>query len=223
MGGGSERVAEQVARAFPRASVLRMDPETVGHDTDPGAADIYVTTWIGTKEVLRPDVSLVAVLDADILIRRPDYKAAEGAYHALAAMSAWAGPAGDGGRLLIQTRDPSHHAVQAVVRADHDYFVTRELPYREELSYPPFAELIKVTASGPGSADLVERVRVVARGHRASVLGPVAVRASEGRRGVAGSQLLVKCADASTVAADLRGILPDVGTGNRLHVDVDPR
>jgi primosomal protein N' (replication factor Y) len=67
-------------------------------------------------------VGLVGVLDADALIRRPDFRAAELAYQALVEMAEWAGPAHEGGRLLIQTDEVGHHALQAIARNDHSFF-----------------------------------------------------------------------------------------------------
>ena len=221
LGAGSERLAEQVGRAFPRASVGRMDPDVLAaegreRNEEP---DIYVTTWIGTKPALRPEVALVGVLDADALIRRPDFRAAESAYQALAAMSEWTGPATEGGRLLVQCSEPAHHAVQAVVRADHDYFVERELELRRDLSYPPFADLVKVTASGDRSRDLIARAAEASREAGGRVLGPIDVLQAGGSEA---REILVKCEDATVVSEALREILASVPGGD-LKVDVDPR
>ncbi len=221
VGAGSERLAEQVKRAWPRASVTRADPDVIDEVVrDRRPSDIYVTTWIGTKPAIRPPVSLVGVLDADALIRRPDWRAAESGYQALAAMAEWAGPSREGGRLVVQTAEPTHHAVQSVVRADYGFFLSRELAHREELGYPPFRELIKVSAAGSAAPDVIERAAAVGRSHGARVLGPieVAVHGDEAR-----VEILMKCVDATPVGADLRGILASVPAGGRLHVDVDPR
>ena len=219
VGAGSERLAEQVAKSFPRAEVRRMDPAVLaGGAPDGEGADIYVTTWVGTKPVLRPDVTLVAVLDGDALLRKPDFRAAESAYQAFAAMAEWAGPAAAGGRLVLQCSEAGHHAVQAVVRADHDYFVERELELRRELSYPPFAELVKVTASGNDGASTIAGAAEKARAAGGRVLGPIALR----RSGDDEHELLVKCPDATAVAEALRELLARVPPGV-LKVDVDPR
>jgi primosomal protein N' (replication factor Y) (superfamily II helicase) len=218
LGAGSERVSDQVARAFPRATVARMDPAVLQEEGKaPPPADIYVTTWIGTKPALRPPSRLVCVLGADALLRRPDWRSAEDAWHALAAMAEWAGPAESGGHLVIETAEPGHHAVQALVRADPTFFVTRELESRAELAYPPYSELIKVTAAGPRAPASLESCAVTARIHGARVLGPVPVSSQPGR-----FQLLLKCRDATKVGEDLRGILAQTPAGTRLMVDVDP-
>ncbi len=224
MGAGSERLSEQVAKSFPRARVVRMDPDLIdGPVVAGGPVDIYVTTWIGTKPAIRPPVSLVGVLDADALLRRPDWRATERAYQALVTMAEWAGPAAGGGRLVIQTAEPSHYVVQAVARASYDFFLERELAQREELGYPPFSELIRVIANGPRRAGLIERAAGIARaGGR--VLGPIPVVSKTGSGAEEeGLEILVKCPDAEPVSVALRDILASVPAGNRLRVDVDPR
>lgn len=220
LGAGSERLADQLSRSFPRARVQRMDPEVLAAGRPPEQdGDIYVTTWIGTKPSLRPDVTLVGVLNADALVRRPDFRASEHAYQALAAMAEWAGPAGEGGRLIVQTSDPGHHSVQAVVRGDYRFWLRRELDERRELGYPPFAELVNVTVWG---RDREERARTVAEACRRAggrVLGPVPVRGQD----EPAVDMLVKCPDATRVAEELRPILQETGGTDRLRVEVDPR
>lgn len=224
LGAGSERLADQVRLMFPRASVARIDPDVIEgpHDTL-AAADIFVTTWIGTKTAIRPPVELVGVLDADALIRRPHWRAAESAYQALSEMAEWAGPASEGGRLVIQCSEPGHHALQGVARADYRYFLERELPGRAELLYPPYSELLKATASGPVGGSLLHSVAEVCRAAGARVLGPIPAASGRGRGAQEALELLAKCVDAGEVAAGLRGILASVPAGSRLKVDVDPR
>jgi primosomal protein N' (replication factor Y) (superfamily II helicase) len=222
IGAGSERLADQIASTWPRARVLRMDPEVLdGRAGKPDIenADIYVTTWVGTKPALRPDVSLVGVLDADALIRRPDFRSGERAFQALAEMSEWAGPASDGGRLMIQTAEPRHHAVQAIVRADYRFFLEREVKLRQELDYPPFSELIKISVHGSDQRDTLDRLVAVCREANARVLGPITVRG----RGEINLQVLCKCRDAGTVAAALRPHIAALPSSSRVAVDVDPR
>lgn len=219
VGAGTERLVEQVAKAFPRAGVHRVEP------SDPaglpsGDVDIYLTTWMGTKPALRPDVSLVGVLDADWLIRRPDFRSSESAYQAMMEMAEWAGPASAGGHLVIQTAEPNHHALQAVVRADYDFFLQRELEQRRELGYPPFVEIVKVTFSGSGANAFATDVIGALQPVSTRILGPVEVATQDGAPAL---RLLVKCPDSGPVAETLRVILESLPKGARMSVDVDPR
>ncbi len=228
LGRGSERYAEQLAKAFPRVSVVHMDRSAAAAgDRSWQGAGIYVTTRFGTKLELRPEVGLVGVIDGDALTRRPDFRAAEQAHQILVEMAEWAGPGAAGGRLVIQTRDPGHHAIQAVVRGDYDFFLQRELEQRQELAYPPFSELVKVSAAGGSIAPLLDEVAAVARSCGARVLGPIEAPFPAGGRDArsseVGMQLLLKCPSAQSVAEGLRDILPRVPRGSRLRIDVDPR
>jgi primosomal protein N' len=214
LGAGSERLEEQISAAFPRAKVVRVDTEVIESGTAGFAdADVYVTTWIGTKAALRPEVSLVGVLNADALIRRPDYRAAERAHGALVELAEWAGPASAGGRLVIQTAEPGHHAVQAVVRADYGFFLTREIELRRELSYPPFSELIRIGAT---SRTVLDSAAHACRRAGATVLGPITTPSGA-------LQILAKCGDAQGVADELRGVTAGAPPGSGLRIDVDPR
>lgn len=219
VGAGTERLGDQLAKAFPRARIHRVDPAAPAAE-ERAEADVYVTTWMGTKPELRPDVSLVGVLDADWLIRRPDFRSAESAYQAMVEMSEWAGPSAERGRLVIQTSEPSHHSLQAVVRADYDFFLRRELEQRHELGYPPYVELVKVSAHGDEARATLEGIRNEIADVSTRVLGPVDI-ASPGSPPA--PQLLIKCPDAGAVAEKLRGILTVIPSGVRLTIDVDPR
>jgi primosomal protein N' (replication factor Y) (superfamily II helicase) len=210
-----------VASSFPRAHVMRVDPDVLEKAEelpDLSASDIYVTTWIGTKAALRPDVALVGVLDADWLIRRLDFRAAERAHQALAEMAEWAGPASDGGRLVIQTAEPNHHALQALARADYTFFLKRELEHRRELSYPPFSELVKVSAVGTSAREDIRKAARTCRGAGGTVLGPIPIPGPEGTW-----QILAKSPDAMVVGEALRDLVRGARLESRLRIDVDPR
>jgi primosomal protein N' (replication factor Y) len=192
-----------------------MDPDTLASQGVPlEPPDVYVTTWIGTKPEIRPDVRLVAVLDADAMIRRPDLRAAERGFHDLSELARWAGPASAGGRLLIQTGEPNHPAIQAVVRGEPRFFLEREIEARRDPPYPPFTELLRV--SGPSAA--VQAAAVRAREEGAMVLGPVAARGMDPEE----REFLAKARDSGALAASLRPLFAS-SEGAGLRIDADPR
>ncbi|MFN2595119.1 MAG: primosomal protein N' [Actinomycetota bacterium] len=214
LGVGSERLEEQIAKAFPRATVVRVDPATIDDKLDTTNADIYVTTWIGTKPAIRPNVEMVGLIDADAILRRPDFRASEHAYQAFSEMAEWAGPADAGGRLVVQTDDPGHHALQAIARADYGFFLRHEIEARKDLGYPPFSELITVRASAASSAGLAAAAEICTK-LEARVMGPVPD--AEG-----GGSLIAKCHDAQEAALAMRE-LASSPEGRELSFDVDPR
>jgi len=175
IGEGTERVEEEVGRLFPDARVVRVDGDTMRKpsQTIAGWKAIQDRQWdvlIGTQLVLRdyavPLVGLVGVVHADGSLNIPDFRAAERSYHRLCEVVALAHPAKDGGRVLIQSHLPSHHAIQAVVQHDETIFVAEELRHRAALGYPPAVHLIGLYVSAKdqnlvekAALELVERLR----------------------------------------------------------------
>jgi len=153
-GLGTERVADQVAREFELARVLRMDRDTT---TRRGAyADILgrfaageANVLIGTQMIAKghdfPDVTLVGVLNADTGLNRADFRASEATFQLLTQVAGRAGRADKPGRVLVQTYNPDHLAVTSASRHDYEAFYAAELANRRENMYPPFARLINLT------------------------------------------------------------------------------
>jgi primosomal protein N' (replication factor Y) len=99
-----------------------------------------------------PNVTLVGVVDADVGINLPDFRASERCFQLLAQVAGRAGRGPKGGRVLIQTRVPEHHAVRCAVTHDYDGFVREELAGRHTPPYPPAVRLANVVFSGTTEA-----------------------------------------------------------------------
>ncbi|HLZ35192.1 MAG TPA: primosomal protein N' [Nitrospira sp.] len=157
IGEGTERVEEEVRRLFPRAKVLRVDGETMRRPKQATAlrSRIQQREWevlVGTQLLLRDDVvpgaGLVGVVQADAGLSLPDFRAAERAYHLLIDAVSLAQPSSLGGRTILQSFLPSHHAIQAVVQQDEAIFRSEELLHRTALGYPPALYLTVLHISG---------------------------------------------------------------------------
>jgi primosomal protein N' (replication factor Y) len=146
----------------------------------------------------------ICVADLDQLLRRPDFRASEYALHTLHEL---AGVLSNGGRFLVQTREPEHHVVQSFTRGSYRYFLERELPYRRETGYPPYGVVVRVDLD----ADLVEDLRRQLRGVDAHIIGALA------RRGR--SSALVRAPALEPLLDPLRRF---VGEHVRTRIDVDP-
>jgi len=158
-GLGTERVADQVRRDFPEARVCRMDRDTTskkGAHGDilrqfaSGEANVLVGTQMIAKGLDLPNVTLVGVLNADVGLNRPDFRAAEYTFQLLAQVAGRAGRSRKPGRVLVQTYTPDHYAIQWASRHDYAAFYTEELARRREVRgnpYPPFGHLIAVHLS----------------------------------------------------------------------------
>jgi primosomal protein N' (replication factor Y) len=155
-GLGTERVADQVQRGFPDARVARMDRDTTAtrgahggilREFASGRANVLVGTQMIAKGLDLPNVTLVGVLNADVGLNRPDFRAAEHTFQLLAQVGGRAGRAGKPGQVIVQTYNPESYAIRWA--AEHDFlsFYHEELQRRREVRgspYPPFGHLLAV-------------------------------------------------------------------------------
>jgi primosomal protein N' (replication factor Y) len=113
-----------------------------------GEVDILLGTQMIAKGLDFPNVTLVGVVDADVGINLPDFRASERSFQLMSQVAGRAGRGPKGGSVIIQTRVPSHHAVRCAIRHDYAAFVAEELPARRNPAYPPYTRIANVIASG---------------------------------------------------------------------------
>ena len=152
-GTGTEKVEELVRAEFPQANVLRWDADTtrqkgseeilLSHFAN-HRADILIGTQMLAKGLDLPFVTLVGVVLADVGLNFPDYRAPERTFQLLMQVAGRAGRSVLGGRVVLQTFQPWHYAIQKAARHDVEGFYEQELDYRRQLNYPPFSELIRL-------------------------------------------------------------------------------
>ncbi len=245
VGEGTERVEEEVRRRFPSARVLRVDGETMRKPKD--AVDIWTRIrrrdWdvlVGTQILLRedavPPVALAAAVQADAGLSLPDFRAAERTFHLLQDAAALVQPMSAGGRLIIQTYFPSHHAIEAVARQDEAIFRSEELMHRTALGFPPAVRVIALHISGAQEAtveqaaqawaDALSRAKDAPDCERLTILGPV--RSPVPRvRGRHRRQILIKSQRNAQAVQAIRSALTDLESVYarrkvKFDVDVDP-
>jgi primosomal protein N' (replication factor Y) (superfamily II helicase) len=156
-GVGTEQVEREVAELFPRARVARMDVDTTSakwshHEilerVGSGAVDILLGTQMIAKGLDFPNVTLVGVVNADVAMNLPDFRASERTFQLLTQVAGRAGRGPRGGLVLIQTALPNHYAIRAALEHDYDAFAVRELAERADPVYPPHTRLVNVVISG---------------------------------------------------------------------------
>jgi len=154
LGAGTQAVAAEVAALFPAARVIRWDSDTTRlknghrdflHTFREGRADIIIGTQMIAKGLDFPGVSLVGVINADIGLNLPDFRAGERTFSLLSQVAGRAGRGSAPGKVIIQSYCPGHYSIQAAARHDYAAFYTRELAYRRELYQPPFSRLVRLT------------------------------------------------------------------------------
>jgi primosomal protein N' (replication factor Y) len=173
----------------------------------------------------------VGVVVADVGLHLPDFRAAERTFQLLTQVAGRAGRDAAPGRVIIQTFDPGHYAIQPVLDHDYERFYAEEMGYRKALGYPPFGRLIRVLITGPDEAEtrsasleltrLVSAIAVDGSEQKLEVLGPAPAPLAR-LRGRYRYQLLVK----GTSGPLLRGaaetlVKATAGVASPLQANVD--
>jgi primosomal protein N' (replication factor Y) len=153
LGIGSEKVEEELHRAFPTARIARLDRDTVTgkrhyetilQEFREGNYDILVGTQMIAKGHDIPNVTLVGVVSADVGLSMPDFRAAERTFQLLTQVAGRAGRGNMPGIVLIQTINPDHYAVRMAAAQDYQAFYEKELHFRRMMHYPPFSAMANV-------------------------------------------------------------------------------
>ena len=152
-GVGTQKVEATVQSLFPQARTLRWDRDTTGGKWSHEAflqsfieheADVLIGTQMIAKGLDLPLVTLVGVVAADTALHLPDFWASERTFQLLTQVAGRAGRSILGGQVIIQTYTPEHYSVQMASRHNYDGFYEKELAFRREHGYPPFARLAKL-------------------------------------------------------------------------------
>ena len=152
-GFGTERVEEEVERAFPDTAITRMDLDTTRSrkayeqmiaDFEQQKSRILIGTQMVTKGLDFDHVSVVGILNADMLLNYPDFRAHERAFQMMEQVAGRAGRRNRQGTVLLQTACPQHPVIAQVVRHDYAAMYAAQIAEREQFAYPPFSRLIYI-------------------------------------------------------------------------------
>ena len=164
-GVGTEKLLNMTSELFPEAKGSRLDADSIRHrgglkkilkSFGQGELDFLVGTQMAAKGHDFPNLLLVGVVEADLGLNMPDFRAAERTFQLLSQVSGRAGRAEEPGRVLIQTNNPNHYALINAARHDYQTFFQNEIAIRAELGYPPFSRLALVRFLGPDETALAE-------------------------------------------------------------------
>jgi primosomal protein N' (replication factor Y) len=162
-GTGTQRVEEAVMRVLPRARIERMDADTMSKknrfrqvlaEFRSGKIDVLVGTQMIAKGLDFPNVTLVGLVDADISMHMPDFRANERTFQLLVQVAGRAGRGDRAGVVVVQTFTPQAEAIQFSRHADFDGFAEGELKLRKDFRYPPYRHLIHHSFRGPNPEKL---------------------------------------------------------------------
>lgn len=236
-GPGVERIAEEVEKHFPEARTIVLSSDLMGvkrlrlelEAIARGEADIVIGTQLVAKGHNFPLMSLVGVVDADLGLSNGDPRAAERTFQLLSQVTGRAGRSGLKSHGLIQTYQPAHPVMQAIVSGDAQAFYDREIGEREKALLPPFGRLASVIVS----ADTRNEAEAHARGLRQaapqvtgiSILGPAEAPLAL-VRGRHRFRLLVHGRRNSDMQTFLRSMLangPKERASLQVQLDIDPQ
>ncbi len=153
-GFGTEQIEEELSVHFPEITIARMDLDTtrgkyayqrIISDFEDRRIDILVGTQMVTKGLDFDHVGLVGILNADVLLNYPDFRAYERAYQLMAQVSGRAGRKGKRGLVVVQTSSPQHFIIERLVQNDYEGMYESELLQRKQFRYPPFIRMIRIT------------------------------------------------------------------------------
>jgi len=242
VGPGVERLEEEVRALFPEARILVLSSDLVATiermreelaDVAAGRFDIVIGTQLVAKGHHFPMLNLVGVVDADLGLSNGDPRAAERTFQLLHQVIGRAGRDAGVGLGLLQTHQPEHPVMRALIAQDREAFYAAEIAAREKSGYPPFGRLASIVISGPDKHDTAAYARELARAaplnenatHGVRVLGPAEAPLAL-VRGRHRMRLLIKAPRNYDLAAYLRRWLAKAPKRHgpiKLEIDVDPQ
>jgi primosomal protein N' (replication factor Y) len=152
-GFGTEKVEDELSLILPAARIARMDLDTTRsrnslqnllNDLEEKEIDILVGTQMVAKGLDFADVTVIGIINADSLLKFPDYRANERSYQLLTQVSGRAGRRGKQGKVVIQTYDPAHRVIKQVIDNNYGDLYFTEMEERKSFKYPPFYRLINL-------------------------------------------------------------------------------
>jgi primosomal protein N' (replication factor Y) len=239
VGPGVERLGEEAAALFPDARIATLSSDMFGSaralkaeivGIAEGAADIIIGTQLVAKGHNFPQLTLVGVIDADLGLQGSDLRAAERTFQLMRQVAGRAGRAEKRGAAIMQTYQPEHPVIRAILGGDEVAFWSAEAEERRAASVPPFGRMAGIILSAPDAAEVFDLGEALARSDGplraigAQVYGPAPapIARVRGRHRV---RLLVKADKGAPLQKALRAWIGQVRVPAtvRLSVDIDPQ
>ncbi|MET3980654.1 primosomal protein N' (replication factor Y) [Mucilaginibacter sp. UYP25] len=152
-GFGTEKVEDELSVLMPGLRLARMDLDTtrsrnslqtILNNLEEKKIDVLIGTQMVAKGLDFADVTVIGIINADSLLKYPDYRANERSYQMLAQVSGRAGRRGKQGKVVIQTYDPNHRVIKQVIGNDYNDLYFTEMEERKSFKYPPYYRIISM-------------------------------------------------------------------------------
>jgi primosomal protein N' (replication factor Y) len=239
LGPGVERLQEEAAALFPEARIAVLSSDLFGSaralkarlaEIAEGGADIVIGTQLVAKGHNFPLLTLVGVIDADLALGGADLRAAERTFQLMRQVAGRAGRADRPGRALLQTYQPDHPVIRAILGGDDEAFWAAEAAERQASGMPPFGRLAGVILSGTdlkavsalGAALARETAPLAAIGAEVWGPAPAPIARIRGRHRM---RLLIRADKGAALQEAVAAWLAPIRLKGdlRLSVDIDPQ
>jgi len=242
-GYGTEKIEDELALLLPSARIARMDLDTtrskmsfqnILSDLEDKKTDILVGTQMVAKGLDFSDVTVIGIVNADSLLKFPDFRANERSFQMLAQVSGRAGRRGKKGKVVIQTYDPNHRVINQVIRNDYAEMYQLEMAERLQFKYPPFYRIIQLDVKHKNPEALYHQAEYLGNALKKQfgerVLGPEFPLINRIRNYYI-KTIILKIEKEGTSMLRVKNILKEtilqfqtekISKGNLIRVDVDP-
>ncbi|GGX49449.1 primosomal protein N' [Tateyamaria omphalii] len=239
VGPGVERLGEEAVELFPEARVAVLSSDMYGsaralkaeiEQIAEGGADVIIGTQLVAKGHNFPNLTLVGVIDSDLGLQGSDLRAAERTFQLMRQVAGRAGRAEKPGTALLQTYQPEHPVIRAILAGDEEGFWRAEAAQREAAGVPPYGRMAGIIFSGPDVAQVFDAANALARNAGAltrvgaQVFGPAPapIARIRGRHRV---RLLVKAGKGVALQGAIAQWIGQLRLKGdlRLAVDIDPQ
>jgi primosomal protein N' (replication factor Y) len=234
-GTGTQKLEDELVKLLPEARIVRMDRDTTSskHSYDKilqefskGRYDILLGTQMVAKGHDVKNVTAVGIISVDTVLNLPDFRAAERAFSLLTQAAGRAGRGDKPGHVVVQVYTPEHYAIQAGIQHDYNSFFEQEIIWRNELNYPPFSQLLKVTIQSKNERtarhladEFATLLRQIIKSDQTQVVGPfnaAIYRVKDMFR----IHILLKTTELSSIRKHIKNI--DLLARHEISIDVDP-
>lgn len=170
-GAGTELLEKSLLAILPEVRVVRLDADTTRHKGShqkllrsfgTGKADVLIGTQMVAKGLHFPEVTLVGIINCDMGLNIPDFRASETVFQLITQVAGRAGRGAVPGEVILQTCMPENSTILHAARQDYAGFYTEEIASREMFGFSPFSRMVKIVFSGKNEANTAtaaERLR----------------------------------------------------------------
>jgi primosomal protein N' (replication factor Y) len=234
-GYGTEKVESAVQKIFPSATVARMDADsmtrkdayrTILQAFRTGKIDILVGTQMIAKGLDFPNVTLVGIINADVGLHMPDFRAGERTFQLLTQVAGRAGRGDMAGEVYVQSSTPFSPSIQFARHHNFEGFWEQEIDFRERCDYPPFLHLLMVHIRSEHqrraefTAETIHR-RLSEKLDQGVTLHPVVPAPIERSKGYYRYQILLRTRSIRRLSKGVRSIIERLTFPDDVHVSVD--